>query len=159
MIDTQIANYAFIDFYYNKSKDKTLDLNKPEDRLRIVLKIFTYSEINSNHKNKSLFDDIVEEFYQVEKSENIIFSQELSKLFNFIIKKMGIKIMESEPRDMNLVNFLGNLVDIYEDIIKATEHELYDQFEDANNLWKKIFGDDFPNFDEKLKDKYLKDNS
>ena len=84
MIDTQIANYAFIDFYNNKSEDKTLDLNKPEDRLRIVLKIFTYSEINSNHKNKSLFDDIVEEFYQVEKSENIIFSQELSKLFNFI---------------------------------------------------------------------------
>ena len=67
--------------------------------------------------------------------------------------------MESEPRDMNLVYFLGYLVDIYEDIIKATEHELYDQFEEANNLWKKIFGDDFPNFDEKLKDKYLKDNS
>lgn len=55
--------------------------------------------------------------------------------------------MDTNPRNNKLIDFLDVLVDLYENIIKAAEHEIYDRFKDANNIWKQIFGDDFPNLE------------
>ena len=81
MTNTIMANNTFLTFYYNKKSDHDeLDLNSAEDRFKLVVEIFSYSNINSDSKNKLLFDEFVRDFYNDKKSknsENIIVSQEL----------------------------------------------------------------------------------
>lgn len=151
MRNKRIINYALLKYYYDSvADDEQINFDAKQDRMKLVLEFFKNLKLYSRNIEQVLLEGWVKKFYEKTDLNLISFSKELNDLLGFCILQLSSLIVSSEPRDGNLISFNDVLVDVQDKFYQICDNETREEYSDAINILRDIFGENFPLFDEEL---------